>query len=224
MHEDIENLFTESTALNMMRSALWGQEDKNGRQERIVTYGVKNTLKPSEKRRVFFTGQMLFTGNKPLETIPELEALSTRIEVEHLEVTREEMLAVMKSICLRGKQTDKGYVSADDCLEVFQYYATHVEPGTRLDLRVLERGIKLRLGIEKLNLQTTWQEMMDRAIRQATENQQPLTRAQRIAAEREMALELKARGFKGDALLAEWQRRTGHPTLDAYYRLLRGLK
>lgn len=223
MHEDIENLFTESTALNMMRSALWGQEDKNGRQERIITYGIKNTLKPGEKRRILFTGQMLFTGNKPLEAIPELEAVSTRIEVEHLEVTREEMLAVMKSICLRGKQTDKGFVPAKDCMEVFEYYASHVESGTRLDLRVLERGIKLRLGIEKLKLKTSWQEMMDRAIRQATEKR-TLTRAQRIPTEREVALDLKGRDVKGDALGDEWAKRTGHATLDAYYRRLRRLK
>ncbi len=108
--EDIENCFLDRTSLNLTRSALWGQEDKDGRQQRIVTYATKNLLKPGEERQVIFTGQILFTGNKPLEAIPELEALGTRIEVEHAEVSREEMLAVMKSICLQGKQTDKGFV------------------------------------------------------------------------------------------------------------------
>jgi hypothetical protein len=221
MHEDIENLFTENTALNMMRSAMWGQEDKDGRQERIVTYSVKNLLKPGEERRVLFTGQMLFTGNKPLEAIPELEALSTRIEVEHPEVSREEMLAVMKSICLQGRHTDKGFVSPEDCLEVFHYYARHLEADTKLDLRVLNRAIKLRLGIKKLNLKTTWQELVQRAIRQSTESQQPLTRLQRIAKERDIALELKKNNLTGEALRSEWEKRTGHKTVDSYYRRLK---
>jgi hypothetical protein len=221
MHEDIENLFTENTALNMLRSAMWGQEDKDGRQERIVTYAVKNPLKPGEERRVLFAGQMLFTGNKPLEAIPELEALSTRIEVEHPEVSREEMLAVMKSICLQGKKTDKGFVSPEDCMEVFRYYSTHLEDDTKLDLRVLNRAIKLRLGVRALKLRTTWQELVDRAIRQSTESQQPLTRLQRVAKERDIALELRKRGLTGEPLRAEWEQRTGHKTTDAYYRRLK---
>jgi hypothetical protein len=221
MHEDIENLFTENTALNMLRSAMWGQEDKDGRQERIVTYAVKNPLKPGEERRVLFAGQMLFTGNKPLEAIPELEALSTRIEVEHPEVSREEMLAVMKSICLQGKRTDKGFVSPEDCLEVFRYYASHLEADTKLDLRVLNRAIKLRLGVRALKLRTKWQDLVDRAIRQSTESQQPLTRLQRVAKERDIALELRRRGLTGEALRAEWEKRTGHKTADSYYRRLK---
>jgi hypothetical protein len=221
MHEDIENLFTENTALNLIRSAMWGQDDKGGGQERIVTYRVKTHLKTGDERRVLFTGQMLFTGNKPLEAIPELEALSTRIEVEHPEVSREEMLAVMKSICLQGRKTNKGFVSPEDCLEVFHYYARHLEADTKLDLRVLNRAIKLRLGIKKLNLKTTWQELVDRAIRQSTESQQPLTRFQRLAKERDVALELKKRGLTGEALRAEWEKRTGHETFDSYYRRLK---
>jgi hypothetical protein len=221
LFEDIENLFIERTSLNLLRSARWGQEDKDGRQERIVLYGVKNPLKPGEERRVLFTGQMLFTGNKPLEAIPELEALSTRIEVEHPEVNREEMLAIMKSICLQGKKTDKGFVSPEDCLEVFRYYSTHLEADTKLDLRVLSKAIKLRLGINKLKLRTTWQQLVDRAIRQSTESQQPLTRLQRVAKERDIALELKKQGLTGEALRAEWEKRTGHKTFDSYYRRLK---
>jgi hypothetical protein len=219
--EDIGNLFTENAALNLTRSATWGQEDKAGRQERIVVYGVKNQKKLGEERRVLFTGQMLFTGNKPLEAIPELEALGTRIEVEHPEVTRDEMLAVMKSICLQGKHTDKGFASPEDCLEVFRYYSNHLEADTKLDLRVLTRAIKLQLGIKKLELSTTWQELVDRAIRQSTESQQPLTRLQRIAQERDIALDLRKRGLTGETLKSEWEKRTGHKTLDSYYRRLK---
>ena len=131
------------------------------------------------------------------------------------------MLAVMKSICLKGKQTDKGFVSPEDCLEVFRYYSTHLEVDTKLDLRVLNRAIKLRLGIKNLKLKTTWQELVDRAIRQSTESQQPLTRLQRVAKERDIALELKKKGLKGEALQAEWAKRTPHKSLDSYYRRLK---
>jgi hypothetical protein len=221
MHEDIENLFTEVTALNMMRSAMWGQEDKNGRQERLVIYGTKNPLKPGEERSVMFTGQMLFTGNKPLAAIPELEALSTRIEVEHTEVSREELLAIMKSICLKGKKTDKGFVPPEECLELLRYYSMRLEADTKLDIRVLYRAIKLRLGIKHLKLNTPWQEIVDRAIRQSTESQQPLTRIQKTAKEKDIALELKKKGLTGEALRAEWEKRTGHKSNDSYYRRLK---
>ena len=219
--EDIENVFLDRTSLNLTRSALWGQEDKDGKQERLVTYATKNLLTPGEERQVVFTGHILFTGNKPLEAIPELEALSTRIEVEHIELSREEMLAVMKSICLQGRQTDKGCVSPEDCLEVFRYYATHLEADTKLDLRVLNKAIKLRLGIKTLKLKTTWQELVKRAIRQSTESQQPLTRLQRVAKERDIALDLKKKNMTGEALRSEWEKRTGHKTIDSYYRRLK---
>jgi len=219
--EDIENVFLDRTSLNLTRSALWGQEDKDGKQERLVTYATKNLLKPGEERQVLFTGQILFTGNKPLEAIPELEALSTRIEVEHVELARGEMLAVMKSICLKGKQTDKGFVSPEDCLEVFHYYARHLEADTKLDLRVLNKAIKLRLGVKTLSLKTTWQDLVLRAIRQSTESQQPLTRLQRVAKERDTALELKKNNLTGEALRSEWEKRTGHKTVDSYYRRLK---
>jgi hypothetical protein len=221
LFEDIENIFIDPTSLNMARSAMWGQEDESGRQERIVLYGVKNPLKPGEERRIEFTGQMFFTANKPLEAIPELEALSTRIEVQHLEVERDEMLAIMKSICLPGKQTDKGFVSPEDCLEVFRYYSTHLFTDTKLNLRVLNRAIKLRLGVKKLKLTTTWQQFVDQAIKQSTESQQPLTRLQRISKERDIAIEVRRQGLTGKALQAEWEKRTGHPTFDSYYRRLK---
>ena len=104
----------------------------------------------------------------------------------------------MKSICLQGRQTDKGFVSPEDCLEVFHYYARHLEADTKLDLRVLNKAVKLRLGIKKLKLKTTWQDLVQRAIRQSTESQQPLTRLQRVAKERDIALELKKKNLTGE--------------------------
>jgi hypothetical protein len=51
--------------------------------------------------------------------------------------------------------------------------------------------------------------------------QQPLTPLQRIAKERDIALELKKKGLTGEALRAEWEKRTGQKTIDSYYRRLK---
>jgi len=101
--EDVENIFNERSQMNLLRSALWGQKDAKGRQQRRVTYGVY----PAE-RVVDFEGQIVFTGNRPLQDIPELRALASRISIIHLQVTRPEVLALMKDICQKGHKTDKG--------------------------------------------------------------------------------------------------------------------
>lgn len=220
--DDIENVFSDKTALNMMRSALWGIADKKGLQARIVTYGVKNKLNPGVERRVAFSGQLLFTGNRPIEAIPELEALSTRIEVEHLNVSNEEILAVMKSICLKGIQTDKGFLPPKECSEVLRCYTQHLQADTMVNVRVLMRLVKLRLGTEVVGTPTDWHAFIARAICQSTESKHQPSRHQRIAKERAIALELEKQGLTGDALLAQWMKRTGHPSLDSYYRRRRG--
>jgi hypothetical protein len=218
LQEDIENLFTDAVGLNLMRSALWGQEDESGTQRRIVTYSVKSTNKHAEVRRVNFTGQLLFTGNKPLEAIPELEAVSTRIEVENPVLTREELLAIMKFLCLKGKQTDKGYASPEDCMDVYRQYVAEITEDTKLDLRVLYRLIKLKIGTRQLKIKTPFNELVRRAVQQSTESQQPLTRSQRVSREKDIAIELKKMGLTGNQLQKEWMKRTGYSTTNSFYR------
>lgn len=220
LFEDIENIFADRLCLNLLRSALWGQEGDDHAQERLVTYAVR-TGGQAEERKVYFKGQIFFTGNRPLGANPELAALQTRIIVGNPVPTRAELLAVMKSICLAGKKTDKGFVSPQAAMEVYDCYVAHLASDTKVDLRVIVRLLKLRLGTDQLRLTTTWQQQVTQAIAQSTESQQPLTRHQRVAQETDIALALHRQRLTGAPLQAEWTRRTGHATLDSYYRRLR---
>ena len=100
--EDMESLCKSSNAAGVLRSALWtATKDKGkGRQERLITWRVGG-----EKRMVSFTGGIIMTMNAPLDDLPELRAVKTRIAVAKLEPTNAKIAALMKSICLRGYKT-----------------------------------------------------------------------------------------------------------------------
>jgi hypothetical protein len=218
--EDVEHIFLERTNMSLVRSALWGQKDKRGRQRRIVIYGVH----PAE-RIVVFEGQIIFTGNRPLHDIPELRALATRISVQEVAVTKEELLALMKQICLADFRTDKGVLPSELCWEVFDCLVERWPEGKLYDLRIFERCFNARLGIINLNdeIKSRWEEIVAAEIKGGA-TQEPITRDERIAQETITAIELSRKRLARKELLAAWQRLTGNPTLDTYYRRLRSIR
>lgn len=218
--EDVEQIFLERTNMSLVRSACWGQKDKKGRQRRIVTYGVH----PAE-RIVVFEGQIIFTGNRPLQDIPELRALATRISVQEVAVTKEELLALMKRICLADFRTDKGVLPSELCWEVFDSLVERWPEGRLYDLRILERCFNARMGVINLKgqIKSSWEEIVAAEIKGGA-TQEPITRDERIAQETVIALELSRKRLPRKELLVEWQRLTGNPTLDTYYRRLRSIR
>jgi hypothetical protein len=218
--EDVEQIFLERTTMSLVRSALWGQKDKKGRQRRIVTYGVH----PAE-RIVVFEGQIIFTGNRPLQDIPELRALATRISVQEVAVTKEELLALMKQICLADYRTDKGVLPSELCWEVFDALVERWPERKLYDLRILERCFNARLGAMNLKgqIKSSWEEIVAAEIKGGA-TQEPITRDERIAQETVIAIDLSRKRLARKELLAEWQRLTCNPTLDTYYRRLRSIK
>ena len=217
--EDVENIFTERTTMNLVRSALWGQRDKSGKQRRIITYGVHPVAREFE-----FDGQIIFTGNRPLHDIPELRALATRIPVIHLLATRPELIARMKSLALHGYRSNKGELTPEMCCEVLDYLIT-VYPADRMyDIRILIRCFDDRIGSINLDktISSSWRELV---LSQVSSNVgTPATRQDRIARERSIALELAGKKLSKKELLPEWHKRTGRKTLDTYYRRLRKLQ
>jgi hypothetical protein len=143
--EDVEQIFLERTTMSLVRSACWGQKDKKGKQKRLVIYGVH----PAE-RIVEFDGQIIFTGNRPLQDIPELRALATRISVQVVAVTKDELLALMKKICTSDFVTDKGTLASDLCWEVFDMLVELWPENKLYDIRILERCFNAYLGVMNL--------------------------------------------------------------------------
>lgn len=218
--EDVENIFNERGNMNLLRSALWGQKDKSGRQRRLVTYGTY----PVE-RFVEFVGQIVFTGNRELADIPELRALATRIPTIRITVTRPEILALMRQICLSAHVTDKGSLSPDQCNEVLDYFLT-VYPQDRIfDIRILIRALDDRLGVEKLGekISSTWKELLLSQVHGKSVDV-PITRNDKLARETGIALELSKMNYSKAELLEQWKERTGRKSLDSYYRSLRRLR
>jgi hypothetical protein len=215
--EDVEQIFKERTNMSLVRSACWGQKDKKGKQQRLVTYGVH----PAE-RTVLFEGQIIFSGNRPLQDIPELRALATRISVQEVVVTPEELLALMKQICTGDFVSDKGVLPSSLCWEVFDEVVRLWPAGKMYDLRILERCFAARMAVNDLKgeVRSTWQEIVAAEIK-GRSAPGPISREGRIAQETVLAIELSKKRLPGERLLAEWQRRTGNPTLDTYYRRLR---
>ena len=58
----------------ILRSACWGQRGDDGRQKRVITWatakGVESTV---------FQGGIVMLSNRPLDDLPELKAIRTRI-------------------------------------------------------------------------------------------------------------------------------------------------
>lgn len=216
--EDVENIFTDRTNMNLLRSALWGQKDTSGKQKRLVTYGIH----PAE-RTVEFEGQIIFTGNRPLLNIPELRALATRIPTIHLAVTREELVALMKQISLKEYRTDKGVLTSALCGEVLEYFLSEYPTDGLYDIRILIRAFDDRLGVMKLGnkITSSWKELIHSQLTGKLEP--PVNRCGESKRDRNIALELsKSTLAKGDRL-KEWEKRTGK-SKDTYYRLLRKLQ
>ena len=218
--EDVEQVFLERTNMSLVRSALWGQKDKMGKQRRLVIYGVH----PAE-RIVVFEGQIIFTGNRPLQDIPELRALATRISVQEVAVTKDELLALMKKICTADFVTDKGMLPNELCWEVFDKLVDLWPENKLYDIRILERCFSGRMGVMNLKdqIKSSWEEIVAAEIKGGA-TQEPITRDERIAQETVIALELSRKRLPRKQLLADWQRLTGNPTLDTYYRRLRSIR
>jgi hypothetical protein len=206
--------------MSLVRSALWGQKDKNGKQRRIVTYGVH----PAE-RIAIFEGQIIFTGNRPLQDIPELRALATRISVQEVPVTNDELLALMKQICQSHYVTDKGVLTSDWCWQVLDKLVAQWPQNKAYNIRILERCFSALIGVQQLKdqIKSGWEEIIAAEIKGGA-SPDPITRDERIAQETIIAVDLAKKQLPRKELLAEWHRLTGNRTLDTYYRRLRSIR
>src|SRR5262249_60665054 len=72
--DDAEALLADKHAVSVLRSALWGQVDTDGKQRRLVTW-VTN----KHPEEVVFVGGLILIGNVPFGTSPDLRALQTRV-------------------------------------------------------------------------------------------------------------------------------------------------
>jgi hypothetical protein len=215
--EDVENIFKDRNTLNLLRSALWGQRNKSGTQQRLVTYGIH----PGELT-VPFDGQIILTGNRPLSNIPELRALATRIPMMHLAVTRHEIVALMKEMCRKPYRTDKGVLSSAICGEVLEFFLSEYPTDGLYDIRILVRAFDDRLGAMQLGekISSPWKDLIRSQLTGRAEP--PVNRGEESSRYGSIALEISHSPLTKSERIAEWTKRTGK-SRHTYYRLLREL-
>lgn len=162
--EDMERLFRDTGALGVLRSALWGQQgrDGSGRRERQVTW-----TNPRETLSFVFTGGIIVTANKPLDDWPELSAIKTRIAVMQFLPTQSEIRALMRRVAAGGYVHEGFPVEPTACAEVCEFVLAECRGIDRpLDMRLLVNAIGDYLQDTVFHAGCSWRDLVAARIRE----------------------------------------------------------
>jgi hypothetical protein len=215
--EDMESLYKDERAAGVLRSALWsGFTDKSKQhQERRVSWRVAR-----EKREILFTGGIILTMNTPLDDLPALRAVKTRISHLHLQPMKEEVAAVMKKITTLGYRHGEANLTPAECLEVYQVVIEKCdEVGRNYDIRMLVNSFEDRIQYEAGHSETHWIDLVASRLKERVF--EPVTRKKKVEDLRAVAHEIDARALTRREKLSHWTRETGMGK-SAYYERLRG--
>lgn len=205
--------------MNLLRSAFWGQEEDDGEMGRSIPWTVEK-LGGKKMEPILFTGQIIVTANRPLGNLPELEALKTRTEICHLEVERDEILALGKKLTMKGYKYKNGILTPVECLEVFQHFSDKLPEDVIPDLRVIVRAWRRHIGLKATGQLHKWKKLLDNSIQQIEKpSESPASSRANLE---ELAKKLRSKyGEDFKRLLPEWKRLTGGKSKNAYYRALK---
>ena len=90
-----------------------------------------------------FTGGIIMTGNRPFPDLPELDAVKTRISYQHVTVSDNEMMALMRHISLGGYRNGADVMDPVECNEICQYiFAQCLGLRRLLDARLLVKSFE----------------------------------------------------------------------------------
>ena len=217
--EDMETLFSDKNAFGVLQSALWGQTNAHGVQERVVDWTIAGM--PDE---FTFTGGIIIISNCRLNDIPQLRALKTRLVSAHYRPTNEEIAALMLKIAGQGHRHGPYFLPPEECHEVAQEIIGRSQSLKRnLDLRLFVNGCKDRLQWANGASVTHWRQMLEarmtESVLPAAENCE--TQAQR--SQRELAIARRIASLPPQERLETWTKETGK-SRPALYRRLEELK
>ena len=216
----MERLCQDPNAAGVLRSACWAQRGQTHRQhqERRITWRVYE-----DKLTTEFTGGIILIQNKPLDRVPELKALKTRIPHLHLQPSAEEIIAKMRSIALEGYQHGEDTLTVEQCQEVCDHVVRQCQASQRMpDMRMLVNGFHDRLQHEAQHSETDWRDMVDSYLKeQVITPAYTESRADRLARERTIAVEINGMHITSqekERLFTERTQKSGR----AFYRRLNG--
>ena len=162
--EDMEQLFRESGARWVLRSALWsqGHSEHDGPAERLVTWTTY-----AMEHQFVFTGGLIMTANRPFPDIPELDAVKTRIAYMHLTVSDNEIIALMRNLSIRGFRKGSERLEPQECLQVCEFIIQECLGLNRLlDLRLFNNGLSDFLQYRECQAGVHWQDMVSARIKE----------------------------------------------------------
>jgi hypothetical protein len=213
--EDVETLFADKFSFGVLRSALWGQAGADGMQERNVIWQT------ARSREAFvFTGGIILVANCPLDDIPEIRALKTRIVTVRYQPTNDEVAALMRRIASKGHQHGPHFLPPEACLEVAEAIISRSQLLQRnLDLRLLVNTFLDRLQWANGAAETHWLDLLESRMKERVLTLGPKGRSRSERKGLELALVHRIAHLPPKERLQIWQKETGKSQAALYRRL-----
>jgi len=154
--EDMERVVKDKDAQGILRSACWGQRGDDGRQRKLVSWvtakGVESTV---------FQGGIIMLSNRPLDDMPELKAIRTRISHLHLEVSDAEIAAQMRRLARKGYTHDGKTMTADEAETVCEFVILESQNKLcHLDMRLMDNAFRDYLQWREGHAACHWQTLV----------------------------------------------------------------
>lgn len=219
--EDMEPLLRDRGAQGVLRSALWAQRraGSTGPFERPVTWTTN-----AGDRSFVFTGAIILIGNRPIDDMPELRAVKTRIVCMHLEVTANELRAQMRQVAGKGYRYDGKRLEPAACLEVCEHLIEQSLSLRRsLDMRLLVNSFHDRLQWDRGDAACNWKDLVAGRLRErpTAQNGEPVSRKRKKQKEQQIVADiLQAAPEDKQEQVRLWVERTGK-SQSAWYRRLK---
>jgi hypothetical protein len=191
------------------------QPGNNNKQERVVSWQTG-----PYRDECIFTGGIILIANCPLDDLPPLRALKTRIAYLRFQPTNEEIAAKMRELARNGHRHGDETLPADACQEVANEIIDRSYRLKRnLDLRLLINTFNDRLQWENFSSKTHWIDLLDCRMKETTVSlkERPDTRAARKA--RELDIVKGIASMAPQERLVVWQKETGKSQAALYRRL-----
>ncbi len=154
--EDMERVVKDKDAQGILRSACWGQRGDDGKQMRTITWATARGVES-----IVFSGGIIMLSNRPLDDLPELKAIKTRISHLHLEVTDAEIAAQMRRLARNGYRHDGKEMTGDECETVCDFVILESQSKLcHLDMRLLDNAFRDYLQWREGHSSCHWQTLV----------------------------------------------------------------
>lgn len=219
--EDVEGILRERVSLGILRSVLWGsRHDQEGRPQRMATWGAHGA-----SAKLVFGGGIIVISNRKLGDLPEVKALATRVPHHEVSVSDREVVALMKSVAIRGFKRGNDQLDPDECLEIAELIIREsARLGRDLDMRLLFNSFADRLQADDHHSGLPWRDLVLSQICErpvvAGDIESASIRKGKLTRELEVAREIVA--LPPEERLKIWVEKT-HASRATLYRRLRKL-